>query len=55
MLDFILNQPETEEQFEEEVFGGFSNKEYNGEGNPACWSLHWEANNMFNDLAFTSC
>lgn len=33
MLDFTLNQSETEQQFEEDVFRGFCNEEYEREGN----------------------
>ncbi|XP_040000928.1 uncharacterized protein LOC120799693 isoform X3 [Xiphias gladius] len=32
LLDFTLNQSETEQQFEEDVFRGFSNEEYEREG-----------------------
>lgn len=31
-MDFTLNQSETEQQFEEDVFRGFSNEEYEREG-----------------------
>ncbi|XP_067345984.1 uncharacterized protein [Channa argus] len=31
-FDFMLDQSETEQQFEEDVFRGFSNEEYEGEG-----------------------
>ncbi|XP_056223040.1 uncharacterized protein LOC130163157 isoform X3 [Seriola aureovittata] len=34
MLDFTLNQSETEQQFEEDVFRGFSNEEYEREASP---------------------
>lgn len=33
LLDFTLNQSETEQQFEEDVFRGFCNEEYEREGN----------------------
>ncbi|XP_071370364.1 uncharacterized protein [Centroberyx affinis] len=34
MLSFTLNQSETEEQFEEQVFRGFSNEDYGSEASP---------------------
>lgn len=32
VLDFTLNQSESEQQFEEDVFRGFSNEEYDRDG-----------------------
>lgn len=47
MLDFTLNQSESEQQFEEDVFRGFSHEEFEKEGKNNLQPLNMCKNDFF--------